>query len=242
MKINPPIFVYHRIFEGSESIQFFEKQMNYLFRKGFRTISLGDAVDNWRKQKPQPRDCFVLTFDDGYADIYKYALPVLEKLQFSATIFVIPQLVENGDLNYLTWKQMRELVQSNFNIGSHTLTHPHLNHLEPKIITLELVESKKIIEDRLSLPVDLLAYPFGDSDQIVENIAKESCYRAACAVSRRQWSLYNLWRVPLEANESERTLYWKAIGGYLPYYKLHQESSIAKVFRVIKRNIKELLL
>jgi peptidoglycan/xylan/chitin deacetylase (PgdA/CDA1 family) len=45
-----------------------------------------------------PHKCFVLTFDDGYADVQEYAIPLLERYEFPASVFVA-----NGYLGKIFW-------------------------------------------------------------------------------------------------------------------------------------------
>jgi peptidoglycan/xylan/chitin deacetylase (PgdA/CDA1 family) len=216
----------------------FKQQMLFLYLKRFRCLSLSEVVTNLREGKPQPEHSFVLTFDDGYFDTYENASPILKKFGFSATVFVVAKPVEDGNKRYLSWQNMRELAQNNFTFGSHTLTHPRLSSLDHMAIKRELRDSKKVIEDRLGLPVDLLAYPYGDSDEQVRDLACQSGYRAACGVIEGHLTLFNLWRVPINENESKLTIYWKANGGYHTYTWLLVMTSFGRKIRAIKRSIK----
>jgi peptidoglycan/xylan/chitin deacetylase (PgdA/CDA1 family) len=243
-----PIFMYHHVSESSQakssenmwiSPNHFEKQMFFLYQNGFRCLSLLEVVTNWRERKPQPQHSFVLTFDDGFVDNYENALPILKKFGFSPTVFVVVKRVEDGNQYYLSWQEMRELAQNNFILGSHTLNHQKLSFLDTMTIKHELRESKKIIEDRLGLPVDLLAYPFGDSNEHIQDAAYEAGYLAACGVGVGPLSLFNLWRVPVHEQDSEATFYWKAIGGYYTYTWLREMTCFGRKMREIRRKILE---
>jgi peptidoglycan/xylan/chitin deacetylase (PgdA/CDA1 family) len=220
--IIPPIFMYHHVSESSHhsskilqvSIRKFEKQMHFLFQKGFHCLSLSEVISNWQQRKHQPERSFVLTFDDGYIDNHMNASPILKKYGFSATIFVVVKPVEDGNKSYLSWQEMRELAQNNFTFGSHTMTHPRLPDLDDKTIKRELDESKNIIEDRLGLPVNLLAYPYGESNERIQDMACEAGYHAAFGVTNGYLRLFNLWRVPVKEHESKLTFYLKAYGMY----------------------------
>jgi peptidoglycan/xylan/chitin deacetylase (PgdA/CDA1 family) len=216
------------------SLNKFEQQMRFLSQKGFRCLSLSDAITNWQQDKPQPERSFVLTFDEGYIDTYENASPILRKFGFTATIFVVVKPVEDGNKGYLSWQEMRELAQNHFTFGSHTLTHPRLTKLDNMTIMQELYESKKIIEDRLGLPVDLLAYPYGDSNERIQIMACEVGYRAACGVTTGNWTPLNLWRVPIVECESEPTFYWKANGGYYAYNWLKEKTPIGRIGRKMR--------
>ena len=127
--IRLPILRYHHVVESlglpvkdmGVSPNKFEQQMSFLSQKGYRCLNLSDAIANLQEGNPQPERSFVLTFDDGYFDIYENAFPVLKKFGFNATVFVVAEPVEDGIKGYLSWQQMRELTQSQFTFGSHTL-------------------------------------------------------------------------------------------------------------------------
>ena len=244
--IRLPILRYHHVSEplglsvkGMQvSPNEFEQQMSFLFQKGYRCLSLPDVIVNFQEGKPQPERSFVLTFDDGYFDIYKNAFPVLKKFGFSATVFVVVKPVEDGVPGYLSWQQMRELTQNQFTFGSHTLTHPRLPSLDTKTIGRELDESKKVIEDRLGGPVDLLAYPYGESNEDIQDMAYKTGYHAACGVTLGYWGPFNLWRVPINEHENSLTFYWKASGRYHAYTSLIVETYIGSKLRAFKRHIR----
>ena len=245
--IKLPIFVYHHVSESlhhsSKNMQVspdeFEQQMYFLSQKGFRCLSLSEVITNWQKGKPQPERSFVLTFDDGYIDYYDNALPILEKFGFTATIFVVVKPIEEGNKRFLSWQEIRELAQKHFTFGSHTLTYPRLRSLDNRTIKLELNELKNILEERLGKLVELLAYPYGELNERIQDMACKSGYLAACGVTVGNLSQFNLWRVPVKEHESEPTFFWKAYGWYYPYTWLLTQTSLGRKMREIKQYIRE---
>jgi peptidoglycan/xylan/chitin deacetylase (PgdA/CDA1 family) len=243
-----PIFMYHHVsdslYGASKSTLIspdnFERQMSYLFKKGFHCLTLSETVSNFQAGKPQPERSFVLTLDDGYVDNYEWAYPILKKFGFSATIFLVVKPVEERNSHYLSWREIRELSQNNFTFGSHTLTHSRLSRLDEAAIQRELLESKKVIEDRVGLPVDLLAYPYGDSDDRVQDLACKNGYQAACGVDEGTLTLFNLWRVPINEDENDLTFYWKTCGGFHTYTWFREHTYIGKKLRVFRRSSRKL--
>lgn len=242
--IKLPVFMYHHVCESLPRVaskdmlispDHFERQMFLLFQNGFRCQNLSEVVTNWQQGKPQPEKSFVITFDDGYIDNYENASTILIKFGFTATIFVVVKPIEEGNKRYLSWEKIRELARNNFSFGSHTLTHPSLCSLDNITIMRELHDSKRTIEDRLGQPVELLAYPYGDSNELIQGKACEAGYRAACGVTRGHLTPFNLWRVPICSDESELSFIWKANGNYYIYNWLRETTYVGRKMRGLKK-------
>lgn len=146
-----------------------------------------------------------VTFDDGYADNYDHAFPLLVDLGIPATFFVTvgllekdPEVVERcrtlvkgvqEDVRGLEWSQVLEMRQAGMEFGSHTYSHLNLARLDRANARSELARSKKLIEDRLGEPVASVAYPFGrikrhfTPDTV--DIAREVGYGYGAAVALR---------------------------------------------------------
>src|SRR5262245_57925953 len=88
-----PVLTYHSLDESNSVIslapKIFRRQMEALSDWGFQAIRLGDLLDAWEGERPLPRQPVVLTFDDGFRNLRDCAVPVLEKLNFRATVFAV---------------------------------------------------------------------------------------------------------------------------------------------------------
>ena len=93
------ILFYHSVDNSgsplSTSIETFEKQMSYLKKKGYRTISLSNYINNIYQKHTQHKNLVLITFDDGFKSTYLHAFPVLKKYGFIATVFLITDYI-NG--------------------------------------------------------------------------------------------------------------------------------------------------
>lgn len=78
----------------------------------------------------------------------------------------------------LSWQEVSEMSKNNIYFGSHTKSHPILTQINDHQIRAELIESKKIIEDRLRKPVHFLCYPNGNYNEKVLKVMKEAGYLA----------------------------------------------------------------
>ena len=127
---------------------------------------------------------YALTFDDGAASDYTVAFPILCELKMRATFFVVPTLIETP--GHVAWSQLREMVAAGMEVGSHSLTHPFVSGLERAALRHEFGESKRILEDRLGLPVRSASLPRGWESPALRDVLRELGYRAFCT-SRVGW-------------------------------------------------------
>jgi peptidoglycan/xylan/chitin deacetylase (PgdA/CDA1 family) len=174
----------------------FAEQMTCLADKGFRGISLCEALEYREHNMGWPPQAVVLTFDDGFANFYEEAFPVLERFNFSATLFIVTGhmgghnnwdggLPGLGSQRLVTWEQAAELVRGGIEIGSHTRTHPDLRRCSAQEIKNEISSSRADIESRLGIKVQSFAYPYGGVNHLVQQLAARD-FRAACTTELRR--------------------------------------------------------
>jgi peptidoglycan/xylan/chitin deacetylase (PgdA/CDA1 family) len=199
--VHVPILMYHSI--SATATRAFERftvrperfaaQMGYLAASGHTPVTVSQLVrarsagDSGLPDRP-----VVLTFDDGYADFYSHAWPVLRQHGFAATLYVATGFVgstsrwlrreRETQRPMLSWSQLTELSASYIECGAHTQTHPHLDTLPPAEARAEIQRSKSMLEDRLGQAVSSFAYPFGHFDRRVRELVREAGYASACGV------------------------------------------------------------
>ena len=169
-----PILYYHYIrinpnprdrvgFGLSTPPAMFRAQMQYLANHGFHVISLHEAVVAIKNHSGLPSHPVVLTFDDGYADFFTAAVPVLQSHGFTATSFVVSGRMGWG--GYMTPSQVVAADSMGFTIGAHTVDHVALAAQPPARATWEMKQSKLTLEALLSHPIADFAYPYGSFNQ-----------------------------------------------------------------------------
>jgi peptidoglycan/xylan/chitin deacetylase (PgdA/CDA1 family) len=171
----------------------FERQLDQLVRLGIDTGGLEDLEDAAAGRLSRPT--VFLTFDDGFLDNYETALPLLRERGMRAFVFVVPPLVDDGGplawpevaedqrrhpatMRSVDWAMLEEMREGGFEVGSHTLSHPHLADLDPERLRDELSDSRARIVERLG-GCETLAYPFGSWSRAVASAAGECGYRFA---------------------------------------------------------------
>lgn len=190
-----PILVYHKISPRFEaglttiSPKSFKKQMQFLKQKGYVGCSLKDYHQDPQKNK------FVITFDDAYENIYQYALPILKELGFTASIFVIVNFIGK----YNTWdanlfgikfkhanqSQIQEMINSNWEICSHSLSHKALISLTNKQIINEIKKSKIELETLFDVKINSFGFPFGYYNKKIIKTLKEYGYKNGVGFTKK---------------------------------------------------------
>lgn len=169
----------------------FARQMAYLKKEGYRTVTMKELLRFIEYKEPLPRKAVAITIDDGYRSVYDLAYPILKKHNFRATLFIYTDFIDNSP-NALTWEQLRELTQAGFEVEAHTITHADLTlrgkreseeeYLQR--IKRELQLPRELIRKHLGQEPVWLAYPYGRWNNLVVSMAIEAGYRGGVTVTR----------------------------------------------------------
>jgi peptidoglycan/xylan/chitin deacetylase (PgdA/CDA1 family) len=156
----PPDYAADRIGWGlSTSPEDFKLQMNYLAQRGYHPITLTDLRDYLRGNRPLPDRPVVITFDDGYADLYTQAFPVLKYHHFKAVAYIVSGFVGRIGQNVMP-DQVREMDAYGIEIGAHTANHVDLTSAGGSLGS-EVSGSKAALEALVGHPVLDFCYPSG---------------------------------------------------------------------------------
>lgn len=158
--------------------------LSELHRRGFRFVSLGEMVGAIRATGRQLAGTVAITFDDGWADNYHHAFPVLRQRSVPATFFVTTRHISDGvnDPKKMTVAQLQELCAAGMSIGGHTRNHLDLTTLPDSQIVDEVAGSKADLEGVLDAPVELFAYPGGCFTSRTAEIVRSAGFSASCSV------------------------------------------------------------
>jgi peptidoglycan/xylan/chitin deacetylase (PgdA/CDA1 family) len=191
------VLCYHR-FEDSPrdglaiSPADFRAEMQKLKDDGIAVVGMDDFLAWRRGEKSLPERAAVITIDDGYRSGYEVAWPILKEFGYPFTMFIYTEYVKGGAFaggGSLTWQELAEMRDAGVDIGSHSLTHGSLTSTKGRTpeeqeawVRAELLDSKKILEEKLGMPVPTFAYPYGHENERVRELAKEAGYEAAFTV------------------------------------------------------------
>jgi peptidoglycan/xylan/chitin deacetylase (PgdA/CDA1 family) len=165
-----------------------ETQMEYLLAKGYRGVTFTDAALGEHEGK-----VVSVTFDDAYDSVDRLARPILERLGIPATIYAPTSYMgqskpmswegieeyhggpDEDELRPMSWEQLRAVAAAGWEVGSHTVSHPHLTQLDDTALRAELVDSE----------CTSIAFPYGDHDQRVIDASRDAGYSAVATIPWR---------------------------------------------------------
>jgi peptidoglycan/xylan/chitin deacetylase (PgdA/CDA1 family) len=159
----------------------FEQMLARFKGAGVTTVHLDRLQGYLAGTMTLPPRAAVLTFDDGYADNFEYAVPLLVKYGMVGTFFVTTGFT--GRSGYMTAVQLRELADAGMSVQAHSVTHSDMTRVTPAQLRRELVEPRQRLEETIGRPVRFLAYPSGRYNSAVLAAARDAGYEVAVTTS-----------------------------------------------------------
>lgn len=166
-----PILMYHYVrtppsmrtdllgYRLSVSPQDFQAQMDWLYANHYHPVTFDQVRAYFAGRLPLPSRPIVITLDDGYADLYTAAFPILQAHGFTAVAYIVSGFVDRG--RYVTRDQVMQMDRAGIEIASHTVDHADMARANQGMATYELVQSKHWLEQLLGHQVVDFAYPSG---------------------------------------------------------------------------------
>jgi peptidoglycan/xylan/chitin deacetylase (PgdA/CDA1 family) len=173
------ILTYHSIDDSGSVISMppatFRRHMDYLAASGIPIVPLDQVLT-----RP---GSVAITFDDGFANLIDHAVPILAQHDFPATIFLVSGYCGRQNnwpgqsyskasvLPLMSWDQAAALPPF-ITLGAHTVNHPNLARLAPDECERELRECRDQIGQFLGHAPCWLAYPYGATSHLIQQIAR----------------------------------------------------------------------
>jgi peptidoglycan/xylan/chitin deacetylase (PgdA/CDA1 family) len=213
--IKMPILTYHYIrtvtdradqlgFKLSVTPANFAAQMDWLAQNGYHPITMDDLGAYLAGTHGLPARPIVLTFDDGYADFYTNALPVLLAHDFKSVSYVVTGFI--GRAGYMNGDQILTADRDGVEIASHTVDHVDLTSQSLAGLRYQLASSKEALERLLGHPVLSFCYPYGTSNSLVAAAVAAAGYRDATTtkwgIVQTQTNRYQWGRLRVSGGET----------------------------------------
>jgi len=246
-----PILTYHSIDSSGSVISTspgkFESQMRYLAESSFKVISLNDVVKCIQERRPFPPKAAVITFDDGFKNIYDEAYPVLRKFGFKATVFLVPGYCGrnnrwNGQpegiptLDLLSWDEIGEMVHNGVEFGAHTMSHPDLSRCSLAQATQEIAHSKSMIQRHIGRDVLFFAYPYGKLTGDIKRVVKDQFY-GSCSTklgfTTLESDIYSLPRIDMYYFSKNNLFLWLETPFSPIYVNFRKILRLIKLFQLV---------
>ena len=188
--VQVPILMYHYIrvppdpasdrlgWGLSTSPDDFRRQMNYLDDNGYHPVTLTDLRGYLAGTQSLPDRPVVLTFDDGYSDVYTQAYQVLKQHHFRAVAYIVSGFVGREGQNVMP-DQVREMDANGIEIAAHTVNHVDLTKLHGQELWYEVKVSKDALEALVGHPVLDFCYPSGRYNPEVVQAVAAAGYQSA---------------------------------------------------------------
>lgn len=116
----------------------------------------------------------VITFDDGYINFKKYALPILKIFRYPFELFVVGDWV--GKNGFLSQDDLKEIVSVGGRLEYHTKTHANLEELKTNEEIFEEISVPENLKELDKKGFHFLAYPFWKYNENVIRIARDVCH------------------------------------------------------------------
>ena len=190
----------------------FSELLDYIEENNFRTRNFYDIKNQKRSHKD-----VVITFDDCSSELLNFAIPELIKRNMKA-VFYIPtgyinsfnewDVMEGKDrVDFFSEQEIIEISKySNFEIGSHSVTHRKLNQLNDNDVLNELIQSKKELKRITKKEVISFAHPFGEIPLGNKKLLEKAGYLFACGIYVKKQNNFALRRFIFHNGDNTQSL------------------------------------
>lgn len=157
-----------------------------------------DSNESRRADNNQKRQV-IISFDDGYYSVYKYAYPVLKKYQVPITLALITSYLDKSNTVrpyasanlFMNRGEVQEMVDSiDIEVASHSVNHPDLTKLSDDGVKYELNKSKRTLDSLFNQETITFVYPYGAVNRRIVDLTRTSGYKLGRSI---RWGVPNLW-------------------------------------------------
>jgi len=177
--VSVPILLYHHVSGSSYSSRYavtltnFKRQMGALRDWGYTTITPTRLIDVLTHGGELPDRPVIITFDDGYLDVYQNAFPIMKEMGFIGAFYIYVDHLQQR--NFVDAEQLKEMVAAGWEIGSHSMTHIDLTSHHSDV-EFEMLQSRLALQEVTGEDINTFAYAYGKADDFLKEKLKEYGY------------------------------------------------------------------
>ncbi len=176
------IFVYHRFGDSrypttDTSIKELKKEFEYFKNNGYKVIKLDTLVDALKNHQKIDDKWIILTIDDNFKSFYQNGLKIFKQYHYPFSLFIYVKATEDKYPDYTSWKELKEISKYG-NLEFHSYSHPHMTYKSDKYLKNDFKKGLELIKKKLGITPKYFAYPYGEYDKRVQNIAKKFGFEA----------------------------------------------------------------
>jgi peptidoglycan/xylan/chitin deacetylase (PgdA/CDA1 family) len=225
----PPVLCYHKLsrrfcLEGTWTTpRRFLDQIDFLVERGYRFLGEDEFYDALARRSIGREKTVLLTFDDGYEELYEVFTERLAPRGIPVLVFLVTDYAgaENAwDLSlgrrsfrHLSWEQVGEMAGKGASFGSHGATHIDLGRAPRSVLDKEVIDSRRALSERTGRAVRSFSYPFGRYNAAVRDAVQRAGYDGAFSLyprhSNKQVDRFALRRNGVYVIDTNLTLHWK---------------------------------
>lgn len=170
---NAVILLYHHVSTQTPAVtsvtpEVFRQHLAYL-SKHHTVLPLTKVIQALKQKQALPDKTVVITFDDGYDNIFQNAHPLLREYNFPYTVFINPPLIGNAGYQ-MDWSQVKQMANEGATFANHGNKHDHMltrlanenqqQWLDRVVVDVEQAEAS--LSDQLGYSLKYFAYPYGE--------------------------------------------------------------------------------
>ena len=196
-----PILMYHQIRDSNRneklkslcvSPKSFSMQMHLLKLLGYKGLSMRKLTPYLKGEKKGK--VVGITFDDGFLNNLQYAAPILHRLEFSSTCYIISDLIGSTNIwdkelgapqvPLMDRREINSWIDHDQDIGCHTANHLDITTCSTDILATETLQSKEKLEKEFQLKIDDFCYPFGEYKDREKKFIEKCGFKTAVTTNR----------------------------------------------------------